>query len=80
MLRRQLLAPEEEEADVERPRGSREIAHELERDRNPALHVARAEPVHGAVCDPAWEVLLGRHRVVVTGEDDEGRSVRGARA
>ena len=47
-----LLAAEEEQPDVVRARLAREIANELERDREPAFHVARAEPVHCAVGDP----------------------------
>ena len=75
----QLLAAEEEERDVgARARALREVAHELERDRDAALHVARAEPVHRAVLDPAREVLLRRDRVVVPGEDDERHLRRAA--
>ncbi len=68
----QLLAAEQDQRDIgARARVLREVPHELERDRDAALHVARAEPMNRAVLDPAREVVLCRHRVVVPGEDDE---------
>ena len=77
LIVRELLPAEEEEADVESLcRRLREIPDELERDREPALHVARTEPVDGAAVDPAGSVSLSRNGVVVAGEDDE----RGVRA
>ena len=69
LLERDLLAGEEDVA--RRRRGARELEHH----RDAALHVARAEAVHGAALDPAGEVLLRRHRVDVTGEDDRRRGV-----
>ena len=54
-----------------------QLAHELERDGDAALHVARAETVHGAVLDPSGQVALRRNRVHVPREHDE-RSVRTA--
>ena len=51
--------------DPERP-------SELDHHRQAALHVARSQPDHGAVLDPAGDVLLSRHRVVVAGEHDRG--------
>ena len=56
----------------------REIADELEGDRDAALHVACTEPVHRAAVDPPGEVVLLRHGVVVAGEHDQ-RSVRSPR-
>jgi hypothetical protein len=74
--RRQLLAAEEEQADVDRARLlAREVADELERDRDAALHVARAAPVHGARVDAARQVVLRRDGVVVPREQEE-RNVR----
>ena len=74
VLRRKLLAPEEEQPDVVRPglSGS-EVTEELERDCDPSFHVARSEPVHGVVADSPRQVVLRRDRVVVTRQDDEGR-------
>ena len=72
VARRELLPAEQEQRDVDRPGlRSREVAHELERDGDAALHVARAAPVHRAVGDPAGNVVLGRHGVVVAGEHEE---------
>ena len=53
--------------------GSRErqLADELDRDRDAALHVGRAAAVHGAVGDPARHVVLRGHGVVVADEQDE---------
>jgi GTP-binding protein HflX len=74
VLGRELLAAEEEERDVVRPRWLvREIANELEGDRDPAFHVARPEAVDGAVLDPRREVSLRRNGVVVAAEEDERR-------
>ena len=70
VLGRELLAPEEQQADVVRTSGG-EIAHELDGDRDPALHVARAHPVHGAVGDATREPGLVRDGVVVPGEEDQ---------
>jgi GTPase len=64
-LRQSDLLPREENVASREGR-----ARELEHHGDPALHVARAEAVHGAVLDPAREVALGRHRVDVAGEDD----------
>jgi len=76
VLGRELLAAEEEKRDVVRPRPlAREVAEELDRDRDAAFHVARPEPVHRARGDAAGQVALGGNRVVVPGEDDE-RSTR----
>ena len=52
-----------------------EIADELERDRNAALHVGRAAAVHRAVGDSARHVVLRGHGVVVADEQNE-RHVR----
>ena len=72
--RRQLLAAEEEQGDVDRPGiAPRQLAHELERDGDAALHVACAAPVDGAVLDAARDVLLGRHGVVVAREHEQRR-------
>jgi GTP-binding protein HflX len=50
-------------------------ARKLEHHGHATLHVARTEAVHGAVGDPARQVLLRRHRVEVTGEGDRCRGV-----
>jgi GTPase len=74
VLGRELLAAEEEKRDVAGPGlFVCEIADELERDSEAALHVACSEPAHGPVRDAPRQVVLGRDRVVVAGEDDEGR-------
>ena len=66
------LPAEQEQRDVDRPGlGSSEVAHELEGDGDAALHVARAAPVHRAVGNPAGNVVLGRHGVVMAGEHEE---------
>ena len=73
---RQLLAREEEQADVELAVGAVAVepARELEHDCEPALHVSGAQAHHPAVLDPAWEVVLGRNRVQVAHEQDLGAS------
>ena len=57
VLRWELLATEEEECDVHasRLRGC-ELAHELERDGDATLHVARTAAVNGAVRDAPGHV------------------------
>src|SRR5262249_45369970 len=70
-LRADLLAGEEEEAEVERELGVRGPAAELDHHREAALHVGGAEPVDGAVLDPPGQVPLRRHGVGVAGEEDE---------
>ena len=72
VLDRELLATEEEEPDVvgAGPIGG-EIAHDLDRDCDPALHVARAETVNRSVGDAAGVVPLRRDGVVVADENDE---------
>jgi len=73
LLGGELFASEEEQGDVVGTRSSsRELADELERDCDPALHVTRAEPVHRPVGDAAGQVALRGHRVVMTREDDKG--------
>ena len=62
-----LLAREEEVA------GRNTGAGELEHHRDPAFHVARAEPVHCTVVDPPGQISLRGDRVHVAGEND-GRS------
>ena len=49
----------------------REIADDLERNRDAALHVGRAAAVHRAVGDAARHVVLGGNGVVVADEQDE---------
>ena len=77
--RRELLAPEQEEGDID---GAgierREIAHELDRDRDAALHVTRPAPVHSVVGDRARDVVLCGNGVVVAGEDEQGRAFAAA--
>jgi len=73
VLGRQLLAAEEQQREVVRPgRLAGEIADELQRDGDAAFHVTRAEPVNRFLGDATRQVVLGRDRVVVAGEDDEG--------
>ena len=67
----ELLAAEEEERKIARRRPQVEVARQLERDREPAFHVARTEPVHGPVRDPARKVALSRDRVVMSDEHDQ---------
>src|SRR5579884_3194475 len=69
LLERDLLPREEDIAG--RDAGSRELEHH----RHAALHVARAETMHGAVGDPTREVLLRRHRVDMPREGDGRRGV-----
>jgi GTPase len=72
VLVRELFPTEQQESHVERPRRlMSEIAHDLDRDREAALHVARPETVHGAAGDAAREVALRRNGVVVAREGDE---------
>jgi len=72
VLRRQLLAAEEDESDVVRAEvPDREITHELDRDCEAALHVARAEPVHRAFPDLTGKVVLHGNRVVMTNENHQ---------
>ena len=67
-----LFPPEEENGDVDRPGGMlRTIADELERDGDPTLHVACAQPVNCGAFDTPWKVVLCRHRVVVAREHDQ---------
>ena len=61
---RNLLAREEEVA------AGNAGARELDHHRDARLHVARAEPVHGAVRDAARDVPLGGNRVEMPGEHD----------
>src|SRR5579884_768113 len=69
LLERDLLPREEDVAG--RDAGSCELEHH----RHAALHVARAETMHGAVGDPTREVLLRRHRVDMPREGDGRRGV-----
>jgi GTPase len=71
VLGRELLAPEQEQRQVARRRTLLEVACELDRDGEAALHVAGPEAVHRIVFDSPRKVALRRHRVVVGGEDDE---------
>ena len=61
---RDLLAREEEVAP------GRTGACQLDHHSDARLHVARAEPVHGAVGDPAGDVPLGGNRVEVARQED----------
>jgi GTPase len=67
----ELLTAEEQQRQVARRRFGVEVTGELEGNGEPALHVARTEPVNRSVCNPTWDVPLCRHRVVVGGEDDQ---------
>ena len=71
VVRAELLAREEEQPEVVRELGLGRPARELDHHREAALHVGRAEPVHGAVLDPAGQVPLRRHGVGVAGEQHE---------
>ena len=74
VLGRELLPAEEEQRDVVVHAGLlRQITHELERHRDPAFHVARADAVHRAVRDAGREVPLCRDGVVVPAEHDQRR-------
>jgi GTPase len=74
VLRRELLAAEQEQRDVDRTRlALGDLAHELQSDCDAALHVAGAAPVDRAVRDPAREVLLRGDGVVVAREDEQRR-------
>ena len=75
-LGRQLLLAEEQQRHVVGAgRGDCEVANDLECDRDAALHVGRAAPVHRAVGDSPWNVVLRGDRVVVADEQNE-RHVR----
>ena len=76
VLGRELLASEEQRARDRRSPLEVEVARELEGDRETALHVARAEPVHGAVGDASRKVLLRRNRVVVSRQHHERKPAR----
>src|SRR6266487_3513174 len=71
LVRRQLLAREEEETEVQLELPGQRPVGQLEHHRNAALHVARAEADHGAVLDSPGEIVLRGHRVDVPGEQDE---------
>jgi GTP-binding protein HflX len=78
VLRGELLAAEHEERDIARRPLGVEITGQLERDGEAALHVARADTVHGSVRDVSRDVSLCGNGVVVSGERDE-RPVRATR-
>ncbi len=71
VLRGELLATEEHERHVARARCGIEVAHELHRDGETTLHVARTQSVDGFVVDSPGKVVLCGHGVVVRCEDDE---------
>jgi GTPase len=77
--RGKLLPSEQEEREIARRCLGIDPAGELERDGEPAFHVARAKTVHVAVGDVARQVVLCRDRVVVGGQDDERASRRSRR-
>ena len=74
VLRRQLLATEEQKCHVARGLGGIEVAHELHRNCEPALHVARTETVNRPVGDPTGKVVLRGHGVVVRRQHDQRKS------
>ena len=82
LLRAELLAREEEQAQVVGELGLGRPARELDHHGEPALHVGRAEPVDRAVLDPAREVPLRGNGVRVAGEQHErpARALRVERA
>ena len=67
----ELLAPEDEECQIGLRRGEVDAAREFERDGEPSLHVAGAQPVDLTVRNPSGEVSLGGDRVVVGRQHDE---------
>ncbi len=71
VLGRQLLAPEEEKCHVASGGTQAVVADQLDCDREPALHVARSDSVHGAVLDAPRKVVLRRDGVVVRRQHDE---------
>ncbi len=71
VLGRKLFAAEEKESDIAGPGRRVQITRELERDREPSLHVACSEPVHEAALDATRDVVLRRNRVVVGREHDQ---------
>jgi len=71
LVRPDLLAREEQQREVVGQLGLGRPAPELDHHGEPALHVARAQAVDGAVGQPAGEVSLLRHRVGVAREEDE---------
>ncbi len=74
VARRKLLATEQEQRDVGGPGvDACKVPHELECDCNPSLHVARPTAMYRATLDPTWNVVLRRHRVVVTREEQQRR-------
>ncbi len=75
VLRRKLLASEEEQRHVVRAGLlGREVSRELDRHSDAALHVARAQPVYRTVLDTPRNVRLGGDGVVVPCEHDERRA------
>ncbi len=77
---RQLLAAEEDEAEVHRGVRRRAVERQLDHHRERALHVGGAEAVHRALADPAGPVVLCRHGVEMAGEQHERALARGADA
>jgi GTP-binding protein HflX len=73
VLGRQLLAPEEQEAQVAGRELRVEAPRELEGDGEAALHIAGTQAVHGAAGDAAWSVPLRGNSVVVRHEQDQRR-------
>ena len=71
LVRPELLAREEEQAEVVGELGVRRPARELDHHGEPALHVGRAEPVDSAVLDPAGQVALRGTVSVWPGEQHE---------
>ena len=73
--RRQLLAPEQEQRNVD---GTglerRQLPYELDGDGDAALHIACTAPVHRSVGDPPRHVVLGGDGVVVPCEDQQRRA------
>ena len=75
-------APRDRRAEARRRSGrgaGSSSRDELDRDREPALHVARADAVHGAVRDAPRKVVLRRDGVVVGCEHDQRRPGRRGR-
>ncbi len=69
LLERHFFAREEDVA--RRNRGARELEHH----GDAALHVARAEAVHGVALDSPGEVVLRRHGVDMSRESDGSRGI-----
>ena len=74
VLRRQLLAAEEQQCQVAGGLDGVEVAHELHRNCESGFHVARTEAVNRPVGDATGKVVLRGHGVVVRYQHDQRKS------